>query len=154
MQGTLEERFWAKVDRRGPNRCWEWTAATTGAGYGKISVDGRHVRAHRLAWKLARGPIPEGTCVCHHCDNPSCVNPAHLFLGTHADNVADKVAKGRQRDHHGEANPQARLKADDVHEIRRLSAAGGVTQGAIATRYEVSRRHVCAIVRGERWTHI
>ena len=92
---TIQERFWSKVDRSG--ECWLWTAAKV-QGYG--SFDGR--RAHRVAWELAYGPIPKGvgyhgTCVLHRCDTPACVNPAHLRLGTQADNMADRDAKGRQR---------------------------------------------------------
>lgn len=93
-------RFWSHVDKSG--ECWEWTAARQPSGYGKMVVgsrlDGsrRFPPSHRLAWELTHGPIPQGLHVLHHCDNPPCCNPAHRFLGTDADNAADKVAKGRQ----------------------------------------------------------
>lgn len=89
------ERFWAKVDRRGPDDCWEWTAGCNRKGYGKFSLDGATRQSHRISWELANGQIPEGLCVLHRCDNPPCCNPAHLFLGTHADNHADRSLKGR-----------------------------------------------------------
>src|SRR4051794_14535196 len=91
------ERFWSKVDIRGPEDCWPWTASKLPRGYGQIYHSGlrRPVAAQRMAWELTRGAIPPGLGVLHSCDNPPCVNPAHLWIGTDADNHADMVAKGR-----------------------------------------------------------
>ena len=94
---TLAERFWSKVDVRGPDECWEWAGATNGKGYGRIKIEGRSHSAHVVAWELANEPVPKGLCVCHRCDNPLCVNVTHLFIDTQAGNVADMVAKGRGR---------------------------------------------------------
>jgi hypothetical protein len=93
---TLEDRFWPNVQKT--SGCWNWIGAeqSKGRGYGTIGKDGKTLRAHRVSWEMHNGPIPEGLIVCHKCDNPKCVRPEHLFLGTHSDNVADKVAKGRQ----------------------------------------------------------
>lgn len=93
--GTREQRFWSKVDRRGPDECWPWLAAKSATRYGVFDK----TRAHRVAYALTHGLIPEGRIVCHRCDNPPCCNPAHLWLGTPKDNTADMVAKGRAKFH-------------------------------------------------------
>lgn len=95
----LEIRYWAKVDKRGPDECWPWVAYRHGAGYGRINrgpAKAGQVFAHRVSWEIHYGSIPDGLYVLHRCDNPPCQNPAHLFVGTTADNMRDKVAKGRQ----------------------------------------------------------
>lgn len=147
---TVEERFAAKVDRSGD--CWLWTGARRlpERRYGLFHWNGPKA-AHRVAWQLAHGPIPDGMLVCHSCDNPPCVNPAHLFLGTNADNAADRVAKGRSARTSGEAHPQARLTALQVDAIRASHRAGSSLR-ALARQHAISPTHVQRLVRGEQWT--
>jgi hypothetical protein len=128
--GINETRFWSKVAKRGPDECWEWQASLNQAGYGQFAVvttrPKRNDRAHRVSWILQFGEIPDNLCVLHKCDNPKCVNPNHLFLGTRRDNIHDCIAKGRYRigcRHNGEAHHRALLTEDDVREIRKLQKA-------------------------------
>jgi len=94
-----QKRFWSRVVRLGTDECWIWTSTTDSDGYGKIRVTGKQRAAHRVSWALANGREPD-LCVCHSCDNPKCVNPNHLWLGTQADNLRDMIAKGRRRKTH------------------------------------------------------
>lgn len=153
----LAERFWEKVEIRGPNDCWNWTAARFPQGYGKILVDGEARGASRVVWEMVNGPIPpgpppHGMCVCHKCDNRLCVNPRHLFLGTNADNMRDKVQKARGT--RGERHPSSKLTADAVQEIRRLYATGDWSQKRLGVRFGVSEFNVSCVVRRTIWAHI
>lgn len=151
---TPSERFWDKVDVRPGEHCWEWTACRHDFGYGKFGVSaGNIVGAHRYSWELEHGPIENGLHVLHRCDNPPCVNPAHLFLGTMAANIADMNAKGRQSggSSPGETNPFARLTLDEVKKIR-LLVARGVKQAAVAKEFSVSKPTVSGIVLWRSWS--
>ena len=169
MKKALRDRFWERVDQGAPDACWLWTGTVHHSGRGIIWVsDGRRAQiASRVAWELTNGPIPEGMLVCHHCDNPLCVNPAHLFLGTSADNSADMVRKGRQaigdrsgprlypeRRRRGESHPDAKLTEEDVRTIRQWYANGGVLQREIGDRYGISQANVSAILLRKTWEHI
>lgn len=133
--------------------CWEWTRATKGhMGYGSLWLHGENVTAHRLSWFFFHGPIPQGKQVLHRCDNPRCVNPAHLFLGDNADNLSDKIAKGRQSRLKGCENGRAKLSEDDVRTIRRLYP--DKSQSEIARQFGVNQTLISAIVRRIRWAHV
>lgn len=149
----LRQRFWAKVKRGKANECWEWLASTYGNGYGRVKVEGRVESAHRIVWSLTHGPIPDGLCVLHKCDNPGCVNPYHLFLGTHADNMADmkKKHRGRGQLKPGELHLCAKLTLRQVKTIRKEGSKPGVTQTALATAFSVSQSHISRIILGRRW---
>ncbi len=149
----MGDRLWAKVHRLGPEDCWEWQAGRFDTGYGAFCVDGQNRGAHRVVYQLECGPIPGGLLVCHSCDNPPCVNPAHLFLGTSADNTADAAAKDRLTFHRGEANGQAKLDDMKVLEIRRRVAAGELHR-EVAMDFDISCPLVSRIVARKVWTHV
>lgn len=137
-----------------PSGCLIWTASTMKTGYGQFNVNGKMMGAHRIAWELANGPIPEGMCVLHNCpsgDNRLCVNHEHLFLGTRAENSRDMINKGRSGT--GQRNSQAKLTEDDVRGIRK-SCECGESKSSVARRYGISRTQVSNTVARKRWAHV
>lgn len=130
---SVEERFWPKVDKT--DACWNWTANKNNKGYGMIwdLQLNKKVLAHRTSWELVHGSVPFGQCVLHKCDNPGCVNPEHLFLGTVRDNAIDMMSKGRGRyvAHHGESNGFSKLTWEKVREIRRLKQVFSASELAV-----------------------
>lgn len=149
---TLAEHLWAYVDRTvGDSECWLFTGWRYRAGYGALQHDNRRMMAHRAAWEVTYGPIPAGMAVRHQvCDNPPCVNPSHLRLGTHERNMRDKVEHGRQFRPSGEGNGQARVTKAQVGQIRRRYAAGAL-QRELAEEFGIAQSQVSAIVRGKAW---
>lgn len=132
---SLEKRFMSKINRT--NGCWIWTASRNAEGYGTFYLDGKKLLAHRFSYEYFMDEIPQGFEICHQCDNPSCVNPAHLFLGTHKDNMVDCSTKGRAGRHKGVAP----LDTNTVEEIRWLRQTGWSCL-EIANKFSISRQHV------------
>lgn len=162
---NLKERFWSKVDRRGPDDCWPWRGDTTTGGYGRLVFRGRNYAAHRLALVIDRDcDLEPDQLACHSCDNRVCCNPKHLWAGTNADNLADMARKGRAvsgvRDESlvkhvkGEQHPNSKLTADDVRELRRRFAAGGVSLAELAEDYGIKPRHAWCIKERKYWAHV
>lgn len=155
----LADRFWAKVDRRGPTECWPWKGGVGGnAGHGQVREGGASpskLGAHRVAWELAHGEVPRGLRVLHKCDKPPCCNPNHLFLGTQQDNVDDREAKGRggQAKRRGERNGRAKLTEADVRRIR-AEHEDRRSINWLARAFGVTKTTVRGIVRRATWRHV
>lgn len=148
---NLHERFMAKVEKT--ESCWVWTARKTCQGYGRISVGNVNKLAHRVAFELFAGDVPNGLHVLHSCDNPSCVNPSHLWLGTNNDNVADKMKKGRAPSHVGEKNGNSRLTPEDVLAIR-IEFNSGISRDELSRNYGIAAQYVNQIAAKKVWRHL
>lgn len=143
------QRFWQKVIKG--DGCWEWQGCKQSHGYGQIRIDHKSKLSHRVSWEMVNGPIPDGLHVLHKCDNPACVRPDHLFLGTHEENMEDRKRKGRTTC--GEQYEHAKLTTADVIEIRQLYISG-LTQRELSERFGVNRRHISRIVNRQRWSQV
>lgn len=178
---NLVDRFWEKVNVTNQDDCWEWTAEIDKGGYGVFSMNSKNRKAHRVSWELTYGKIPAGLLVCHHCDNPKCVNPTHLFLGTTLENMLDRNIKGRQAsgdrsgarikrhrmargDQHGfilhpesvprgSRNGLAKLTEKQVKEIKK-SLRNSVPQVNIAKQYGVRPPAIWKIANRLTWNHV
>jgi len=157
----LKDRFWSKVEKT--DYCWNWTAHKDNKGYGRIEINGKNCYAHRISWEMHYGKIPEGLFVCHHCDNPLCINPKHLFLGTQKDNIRDAIKKGRMNHlinnnnvnpSKGEKHYRAKLTENQVREIRKINSAGYIPQRTLAGLFGISPQTLSFIVNNKTWKHI
>ena len=152
---VVDARFWKYVTKT--DRCWLWSGDTNDWGYGRLSVQGKPVRAHRYSYEKHYGVQPGKRLVCHTCDVPNCVRPDHLFLGTDLDNSRDAKRKGMLIPPpvaYGEDRWNAKLTRDDVLKIRDAHARGGVTHAALADKFDVSRRHIGKIVSKQEWAWV
>lgn len=174
VRQSVEDRFWNFVDKSGgEDACWLWTGEVNSGGYGRITDYWQKILAHRYSWSLVNGEIPEGKSICHTCDVRACVNPRHLWLGSHRDNMQDALAKGRhgglvtgKPGKKGEENVRAILTDEQVRAIRaayihrppdhvgRWSRKGRPTVTSLAEEYGVSRSLIGAILKRKVWTHL
>lgn len=149
---ALAARFWKRVDRSSDAGCWPWLGfVEPGGGYGRTQLAGTMMGAHQAAYLLANGWRPTGrdTYVCHHCDNPVCCRPDHLYAGTPTDNARDRVERGRSNTRSGHRHPGAKLTADQVAELRARYAAGGTSYPKLAAEYGIHPQNIGRIIRGE-----
>jgi hypothetical protein len=149
---TSIERFWSKVDKRGPDDCWNWKGGPK-LRYGLFWNQGRNVGAHRFIWEHENESIPLGINVCHKCDNPRCCNPRHLFLGTTQDNVKDRHSKGRTATRLTGKNCASILTSTQVRDIRILKTLG-VGGSVIVKRYNITKQTLCDISKGRSWKSV
>lgn len=144
----LEDRLLNGIKINAETGCWEWTLSKDRYGYGRIQMGRKNKTAHRTSFELHRGPVPDGLCICHHCDVRSCVNPDHLFLGTTSENNADMVAKGRQTK--GALRKTAKLS--DAEALAILAETGKIRD--IAKKYGIGKSQVWNIRAGKKWAHL
>lgn len=150
---TPAQRFWQKIERHGPEECWPWTGSTMNGGHGEffVSPDRGRIPAHVFALELAGKSATAGQEGCHHCDNPPCCNPAHLYFGTRQQNIDDMWARGRGR--RGSRHPFARLTEDKVKDLR-VRFAEGESNTVLAQEYGICSGMVSNIVNGKAWKHV
>ncbi len=153
------ERFWLHVRKAGPKDCWEWSGSRTPEGYGFIYAGPlydepvRWIRANRLSWEIHNGKVPDGLYVLHDCDNPPCVNPKHLYVGTQQQNVHDRTVRRRGRRQDGAFNSKAKLTETDVRAIVAMVEAGK-SQTAVAALFGLTQPYVSKIARRQFWRHL
>lgn len=151
VSALRQTSFWARVDKSGPihpvhGQCWVWTGSKDREGYGRFSYYGKNYQAHRFVLVMTGGKIADGLLVCHKCDNPSCVRPSHLFLGTNADNMADASDKCRLS--------RGKLREEEVRRIRLLYKSSATSRKALASAFGVTADNIGKIVNGASWKHL
>ena len=149
---TLRERFEQKFEPEPNTGCWLWTDFVRSDGYAVILHENRQLYVHRVSWQLYHGSIPDGICVLHRCDVRACVNPDHLFLGTHNDNTLDMIVKGRQSC--GESRLASKLTSVQVQNIRAYDLHGTLNQCELAEKYHVAQANISRIILRQSWKHL
>lgn len=149
------QRFWDKVEKRGPDECWIWVGTLPADGYGRIQLGGRagkYALAHRVSYEMEFGPIPDGMLACHHCDVTACVNPRHIFLGDQHDNMRDMAVKWRSQK--GERHHNVKLTEPQVAEMRKRFATGAVSKAQLSRDYDISEAQVRDVIARRAWRHV
>lgn len=148
------ERFWSKVKINDITDCWEWVSSRNNRGYGNFWYNGTSTKAHRMSYWLTFGSLDKDVLVCHKCDNPPCVNPNHLFVGTAQDNVQDRNIKLRHNLPKGENHWKSKLNNLQIIDIRQLYRSGGTSFNKLAKQFNVSKKLILLIVHNKIWKHV
>ncbi len=150
---NLIDRIWKHINKKSDIECWEWMGVKDKNGYGRIRINKKMYSSHRIIYELICGPIPESICVCHSCDNPSCCNPNHLFLGSQSDNIKDMIIKGRWRkaNNFKELNGAHKLTQQQVNKIRNLYSTSLYTYKELAIKFKMCKESIGHIIRYETW---
>lgn len=151
-KNKIKERVLSRVNKT--KNCWLWMGCVNNFGYGLLRFEKKCYRVHRLSYLIYKGEIPQGMLVCHTCDNPPCVNPEHLFLGTHKDNARDRSFKGRNNFPLGERHGLSKLTKEKILEIRKLYGHGDINQKELAKMFSVDQTNISYIVNRKTWKHI
>ena len=155
LTNLVVNKIFSRIEIKQPSECWPWKAACSSAGYGQIGFGRKVYYIHRLAWQFANdSQIPNGMFVLHSCDNPTCCNPNHLHLGTHQQNMIEKVERGRSNPVYGEKSGASKLTEKEVLEIRNLYAIGNYSTRKLGEKYKVSHRNIVDVVNRKIWRHI
>lgn len=152
--GTPEKRFWKHIDKKENNECWDWIGACNKYGYGQIRLNDKVIRVHRFSWIIHNGKIPGDLYVLHKCDNPLCVNPNHLFLGTHQDNMDDMINKKRDNKAKGENHGMAKLTSKEVKKIKVLLNQKEISRKRISKMFNISQSVIASINTDKTWRHV
>lgn len=153
MSDNWEKRFERHYERLSDEECWTWRSSLSSAGYGRFRLDGKARIASRIAYEIANGPIPAGMCVLHSCDNRACVNPSHLRVGSHQENMDDRNSKGRASGGslRGDRHPKSKISREQAELIRKIAGEAAVSQKAIASMFGISQSVVSEIKNGKSW---
>lgn len=154
LRPSTSDRFWSKVNKAGQEDCWNWQDGKRPNGYGQFWKDGKSITAHRAAYELVYGLIPEGKWITHHCDNRLCCNPKHLYAGTATDNNRDTVNRNRTNPRRGSHCPTSKLSEDKVKIIRNAYIAGGITMQQLADQYKVTASVIHDVIHHKSWAHV
>lgn len=146
------KNVWEKINKKSEDECWEWKGYTDKNGYGRIMINHITYRAHRIAYELTHGSIPKGLYVLHHCNNPPCCNPNHLYAGTQKDNMKQMIVDGHSCV--GEKHPMGKLRGEDILKIKKLYSTGRYTLKEIGIMFGTSDKNIHLIKSNKRWKHI
>lgn len=154
MKANKPEDIWKSVNKKGDDGCWEWVGYKNKDGYGRMKVDYKMYHVHRIVYELTYGPIPDGLLICHRCNNRSCCNPNHLYLGTQKDNMEQCVFEGRLKTSFGEKHGQSKLNEKDVKKIKELYNTKNYSQRCLGKLFNISHSEISRIINNQVWKHI